>query len=556
MDSGADASKEALLATNSQAARLFIVFMFSAVPKNGYLLEIALLFSRSFTVTAPSKFKTLLQLGKQAVSGSNPAIPQEWIFRIGTAFAIAFQAILASSLAFVICQLLWFYTHRQYMTINDINTLYLVERRDVISTVLSDAVFRSPLLVTATILSFLLPITTVFTPASLGVITSSFDESGPCQVSAGNFSSDGTPTLFRHNATAGNFLGGTISSIQRMADASFASQSIPPLPQYCGKNCTYQTSIDSFTFQCQTNVPLPAGHLGDTELSYGGPGTRVFWNASMAGPAEDPPSPFYVGWRTGAMYLDFDGSVGTNGSALCTPMKAHYDFTVRTFNGEQLISYNVTPTGPLQTTSFWPGNGSSDQDHIALQVGAVTLAARSRLLGVVSWLWFPASRVSITNDSAPVILSSFLNVSDPDTFVWGDVITGIQQTAANVTAALLNVDLGLKDSECTFSRSALVYRYKPENLWVPYAITLGLVGASLVLGVIVFCRFNPENLTTSFVDTVGVTRNAELDSLALRYRLGLSDGLDDDDDSARFRLGLLGDGYVGYGTKQSIRSPE
>lgn len=68
MDSGADASKEALLATNSQAARLFIVFIFSVVPKYGYLLEIALLFSCSVTVTAPSKFKTLLQLSKQALS--------------------------------------------------------------------------------------------------------------------------------------------------------------------------------------------------------------------------------------------------------------------------------------------------------------------------------------------------------------------------------------------------------------------------------------------------------------------------------------------------------
>lgn len=143
---------------------------------------------------------------------------------------------------------------------------------------------------------------------------------------------------------------------------------------------------------------------------------------------------------------------------------------VRTLNGEQFVSYNMTPTGPLQSTAFWPANGSANQDIIALQVGAVTLAARSRLLGVVSWLYYPVARVSITNDSSPVIMSSFLNVSDSDAFVWGDVITGIQQTAANVTAALLNVDLGLKDGECTFSHSALVYRYKPENLWVPYAV--------------------------------------------------------------------------------------
>ncbi|KAG9045194.1 hypothetical protein FS837_006842 [Tulasnella sp. UAMH 9824] len=311
------------------------------------------------------------------------------------------------------------------MSIIDINTLYLVERRDLLATVSSNAIIRSPLLVTATLLSFLLPITGVFTPASLGVTTSSSDTLEPCQVSAGNFDADHAPALFRNNATEGNYLGGPRSSIQRLADSTFSSQSIPPLPQYCGKNCTYQTSIDAMTFQCERNVSLPAGHLGDTEPSYGGTGLRVFWNASMAGPAADPPSPFYVGWQTGAMQAGFDGSVGTNGTALCTPMKAHYDFTVRTIDGEQSVTYNMTHTGPLESTAS-----------------------------------------AFTSDAARE--SSFLNVSENDAFIWGDVITGIEQTAANITAALLNVELGLKDSECTLSHTTLVYRYKPENLWIPY----------------------------------------------------------------------------------------
>ncbi|KAG8982227.1 hypothetical protein FRB90_006946 [Tulasnella sp. 427] len=417
---------------------------------------------------------------------------------------------------------------------------------------MSGAFVRGPLLVSATLLSFLLPIAAVFSPASLGVVTSTFDTLGPCQVSAGNFSSDNTPAFFRHNATAGNFLGGTVSSVQRMADSSFASGTIPQVPRFCGNNCTYQTSLPSMTFQCQTNVVLPPGSMGDVaDLSWRGTGMRMFWNASMAGPQEDPRSPFYVGWQTGAMYFGFDGSVGTNGTALCTPMKAQYDFTVRIVNGVQFVSYDITTNGPLDTTA----QRSNYNGYEALQLGAITLAARSRLLGEISWWLNPVSGLTITNDSSPIMLASFLNVSKPDTFVWGDVITGIEQTAANVTAGMLNVDLGLKDSECTFHHSALVYRYRPENLWLPYGIALGVVGAALVLGVVVFLRFNPDNLTTSFIDTIGVTRSAELDSLALRYRLGLSGTLDEDE-SEKFRLGPLGEGYVGFGTKESIRSPE
>ncbi|KAG8894421.1 hypothetical protein FRC00_009006 [Tulasnella sp. 408] len=233
-------------------------------------------------------------------------------------------------------------------------------------------------------------------------------------------------------------------------------------------------------------------------------------------------------------------------------MKAHYDFTVRTINGEQSVSYNMTPTGTLTSTVLIT---DPRENYMASQIGAVTLAARSRLLGVVSWLYYGSSLTAMYNVSSPVFGSSFLNISEYDAFIWGDVITGIEQTAANVTAALLNVNLGLKDSECTFGHTALVYRYKPENLWIPYGIALGVVGASFIFGIIVFRRFNKENLTTSFIDTVGATRNPELDSLASRYRLGLSDSLDDDE-TVKFRLGQLVDGCVGYGTKQSIRSPE
>ncbi|KAG9045195.1 hypothetical protein FS837_006843 [Tulasnella sp. UAMH 9824] len=152
----------------------------------------------------------------------------------------------------------------------------------------------------------------------------------------------------------------------------------------------------------------------------------------MAGPEAGPPSPFYVGWQTGMTYRNFDRSVGTNGSALCTPMKAHYDFTVRAINGEQLVSYNMTTMGTFKSTTH---PSSPQERYIASQVRAVTLAAQSRLLGVVSWLYDDFSHIGIYNISSPVFRSSFLNVSENDAFIWGDVITGIEQTAANVSGA-------------------------------------------------------------------------------------------------------------------------
>ncbi|KAG8898030.1 hypothetical protein FRC01_011057, partial [Tulasnella sp. 417] len=213
--------------------------------------------------------------------GSSPSVPQVWVIRVGTAFAFAFHTILAACLGFVICQLLWFTTRRNFLSLNDINTLYLVERRDLVSTILSNAIRRAPLLVAVTLLSFLLPVASVFTPASLGVSNANLNTEGPCVVSAGDFSSASGLQQ------GGIFLSGYTPTVQKFAEATFYGGTIVPLPDYCGKNCTYTVNTDSFTFSCQTNVTLPEGQLGTFDPNHPGPGVQTFWNATLTGSEAD-----------------------------------------------------------------------------------------------------------------------------------------------------------------------------------------------------------------------------------------------------------------------------
>lgn len=195
------------------------------------------------------------------------------------------------------------------------------------STVLSNAVLHGPLLVGATILSFMLPIAAVFTPASLGVRVVTYAEDAPCVIAAGNFkyASDRGVPRFSHDEPCFPFDDVT-AVVARISEITFASGAPNPLPEFCGKNCTYKVNVDSMAFKCEQGVALPFGHMGEPNPI---PWMTTFWNATAIGDQTEPTLPIYVGWATGASGHDLNSSVGTSGSAYCVPVSARYEFTVK-----------------------------------------------------------------------------------------------------------------------------------------------------------------------------------------------------------------------------------
>lgn len=74
----------------------------------------------------------------------------------------------------------------------------------------------------------------------------------------------------------------------------------------------------------------------------------------------------------------------------------------------------------------------------------------------------------------------------------------------------------------------------------------------MVLGIMMFLRLNPENLTLSFSDTVGITRNSSLDVFARR-----DDEVSEGKRKSRlmqFRLGELKRGGTGFGMREDLKS--
>ncbi|KAG8923481.1 hypothetical protein FRC00_006206 [Tulasnella sp. 408] len=226
-------------------------------------------------------------------------------------------------------------------------------------------------------------------------------------------------------------------------------------------------------------------------------------------------------------------------------MQARYEFQVQKSNGLQTVSYKMTPTGPMLVATVYDQNGDQPSTK-ALRVGAVALATRQLLLGSLSVETNPADVFWSFNSTARAASFLSMGLGNLAQYVWGDVIKGIEETAANVTASMLNLDLGLQNSTCLYAQTQLVYTYHTLNLWVPYGIALFVVTLALIFGVLIFLRYNPDNLTTSFTDTIGITRNRDLDGLAR-----LRDGEVPANPvlrSANFRLGDIGQGQIGYGT--------
>lgn len=233
-------------------------------------------------------------------------------------------------------------------------------------------------------------------------------------------------------------------------------------------------------------------------------------------------------------------------------------------NGVQTVSYTTDVTGPMPPSTHFDQN-NDQPTYAALQIGAIGLAARNHLLGSLSITSNPAGSHDDYNSS--VISASFLNVSTigVESYVWGDVVGGIQETAANITASMLQLNLGgMKNSTCIYTNQNLVYAYHWLGLWIPYGvctvydrgddkylyfsiqIALLIVASSLIFGVLIFLRFNPQNLTTSLSDTVSITQNPTFATFAHKR----SSHADQQD--TRFRLGEQADGSLGFATQKDF----
>jgi len=199
--------------------------------------------------------------------------------------------------------------------------MYQIERRNQLYKTLPQALFFSPIIVIFSAVTLFLPLSGIFSPASLTFTTKYSTVINNCTIPTGNISGQNT-------GDPSYFFGSNISS-----DGRF---SVPPkllsvimqlhidhrirdLPQACGPNCRYKVHVPSFVFNCTSNPSyLPYGLAGNASNQ----AFPVLWNGTTV-PME--PSgfmgAFYIAWQS-------NGPNGTSGNASCMPLQAKYDIEV------------------------------------------------------------------------------------------------------------------------------------------------------------------------------------------------------------------------------------
>ncbi|KAI0044310.1 hypothetical protein FA95DRAFT_1562370 [Auriscalpium vulgare] len=493
-------------------------------------------------------------------------LSQEWVYRATTAFAFLIQTMLASAMSFVLCQLVWFYVQRSFMSVQDIDAVYHIERRVFKPTALPMTAVRSPLLVFVSFLSYSLPICAIFSNAALRVVTASQTEVlQDCSIPAGNLTTQ-DPSQFLYSTytpPAGTEPAyyGPLATTSRFVTQALVTQRLPSLtlPNPCPGNCTYRVSVDSMKMNCNLidATQAPAGLMQPLG------GRATYWNATVdpsdiplsygsAAPVDQTSAqvtaalPFFIGWNS--------SEGGTAGIARCNPAQARYDFEVKAVMGAQAVAYNVTYTGDPDQFVIVPHCASPN--NLACQVSALAQAMRNQLVGSISTS--DVSSVYLSTSLASAVASAaFLNQTvdpNPNTaatlYVWGDVLSGLDSLAANITAGLLNMPLGMMDSQCTYDYTHVVYRYERLTLWIPYGIAILVVTICLAVGVVLFRNVNPTNRTTSFSDTVLATRNPRLHSIFDDAALEKAEADDMKEVSySHVRFGKLMTGRMGYGVK-------
>ena len=218
--------------------------------------------------------------------------------------------------------------------------MYRIERQDQLYKTLLKALFFSPTIVVFTALNFLLPLSGVFAPGSLSVVTQNFtDVGGSCMIPSGNLSTPNTPDSISLFSTSGGKWGGVTPRAMELTAQCLVEQRIPDLPQACGPDCRYKVSVLSFVIQCTPNPSsLPYMQVAEDPYTYYvensnasySPGT--LWNATVD---LFPISiPFYVGWHSSSRN-------GTSGNASCSPVQAQYDVEVRTISLSTRFFLNI-----------------------------------------------------------------------------------------------------------------------------------------------------------------------------------------------------------------------
>ncbi|KAG8738160.1 hypothetical protein FRC10_007219 [Ceratobasidium sp. 414] len=417
---------------------------------------------------------------------------QAWAIRIGTALSMAFKAAVLASMGMAFSQRMWHSVRQQAMSVKSLDSLFGAFGGDPLSIFRCDLYRSARLALLIAVSSWLIPLATVFTPATLRVKSADRSSSASCTVPSVDLKNGTDGGTIRYPSANGLYTG-PAPMTQRFAVKSLITGSFNPFPFVSGSpvgtNTSYTLAFTAPALQCLANNNTAQPSLPpNTYWSC----TRSMMHDSNSG--QDVPT----------LQVQYASAPGISNALSCVPYVADYGILV-TYNStaQSIALLNLTMTG----IAGHPIGGSIQlSENNALTTGSASLvdAVFNTLVGNLT------RDQSGNTTTSNVALASFVHMSNQSTYTFQSVPESIQQLMRDVGTSIMGLGLAETQTTCTIVNRVNIYRYDQGVLIASYLAVVAVAIAVVAVGLHALKK-NGHSGDTSFSGVVLSSRNPTLD---------------------------------------------
>lgn len=444
---------------------------------------------------------------------------QAWAIRIGTALAMAVKTALLASMGMAFAQRVWRSVRQNTMTVKALDSLFGAFSGDPRSLFQGDLYRSARLALLLAVVGWLLPIATVFTPATLRIKPMTRSSSRSCIVSTMNLNNITDGGLLRYPPTnASRLYTGPAPAVQRLALQSLltgtAARATYLSDPVIGINTTHTVSFTAAALQCSENNATQPNPTNLTQYTY--------WQGTLSqthdsGSNQDVPT----------LQIQYTSTPRTSAPLVisCVPWIAEYT---------ALVSQNSTDETFIWTNKSWtrpagrPVGGSAMQltSESALDTGVAALIDAT--FGVLVGNLTEDQGGNLLPTTSKIALASFARTTNQSMFDFSQVAKSVDDLIWNVVVGAVGLGITQTNGTCDVTDQVNVYVYDQGVLLGAYLAVLGVAMAALGVGLHALKK-NGHSGDTSFSGVILSTRNPTLDQaceggrqelLATRIRFG------------------------------------
>lgn len=424
---------------------------------------------------------------------------QAWAIRIGTALALGFKTALLASMGMAFTQRLWRSVYQTFMPVKALDSLFGGFTGDPRVLFRKDLYSSAGLALLIAVAAWLLPIATIFTPATLRVAPGDRSTSFDCVAPIVDLS-NGTDAGLLRSSTSEGMYAGPAPAIQRFAFQSLILGSFSPFPYtsspLVGTSTSYMITFTAPALKCSDPINNPMPNPSNSQQFTYWVGTRVLMHDSTSG--QDVPT----------LQVQYASTPGSSALATttCVPYLTDYGVMVAYNNTAQTISmFNMTMTA-LASRPVGGVIQASDANAVITGAAAIVDATFNTLTGNIT----RDRSGALISPTSSVVLAPFVYASNQSVYTFDSVPQNMEQLMRDVSMSAIGLNLAQVQTKCTRVDQVNVYVYERGILLSCYLAAISVAVAILAVGLHALKR-NGHSGDTSFSGITLSTRNPTLD---------------------------------------------